>query len=371
MGTFYSRKTIFSAITLTILAFVLIEAGSASAAESIAALLTGYRVSLSVKSISGISASNISGVALQYPSRKLFLVDNGNASIIELTTTGTVVRTITTKGISDPEGLTHYKDNIFFLAEERISTIYRIEIPATGTGPLTFSSAPSLCVEKIEGNTGTEGVSYCSTNNTLIAVKEKEPSRLYRIDLDEKGTLLASTSNAPFSLENHEGDAADIAALNDGNFIIVNQEKSRLEGYDATGKLLSSLSLDMNQPEGIAVDSADGTIYVVGEQRELCVLKPPIVEISLTTNSTTLTQPSIIEASIVKGQIYATLHLAKQSVVTLRRFSINGTSSLLYRGTLEGGRQTLRLSAQIHTPGIHLLQLTTGAREQVVTVTCP
>jgi uncharacterized protein YjiK len=371
MGTFYFRKTFASAMIVVIPTFVLMWAGSASAAKSIAGLLKGYRISLSVKSISGIIASNISGVALQYPSRKLFLVDNSTASIIELTTAGTVVRTITTQGISDPEGLTHYRDNIFFLAEERISTIFRIEIPATGTGPLNLSSAPLLCVEDIEGNVGTEGVSYCSTNNTLFAVKETNPSRLYRISLDEKGTLLTSTSNAPFSLEDHEGDAADIAALNDGTFIILNQEKSRLEGYDATGKLCSSLSLDMNQPEGIAVDSADGTIYVVGEQRELCVLKPPVVVIGLTTNTTSFHQPSIIEASMVKGQLSTTINLAKQSVVTLRRFSIDGTSSLLYRGTLGGGRHSLRLSVENHAPGIHFLQLTTGTTRQVLTVTCP
>jgi uncharacterized protein YjiK len=128
-------------------------------------------------------------------------------------------------------------------------------------------------------NSGIEGVGYNVAKKMAYAVKEISPTRFYRITVDDSGKPTAAFPDEPFSLTGKTGDAADIYALNDGNFIVVNQEEDKLEGYDAGGKLISSLTLGLNKPEGLAIDTIDGTLYVVGEGHEFRVFKKAVSNI--------------------------------------------------------------------------------------------
>lgn len=246
-----------------------------SASQSIAASLSQYTAVRAVASVAGINAKSLSGVAFHGDTRTLYVVDNDNAVIYELDTLGTLKRSITTTGITDPEGIVHQGDDFFLLTEEGLGNVVRLKLPRAGAGPVSKSSGASLNLAPNLANSGIEGVAWRASNRTAYAVKEIDPPRIYRIACDASGVPTAATPDDPFNLSGKSGDAADLFALNDGNFLVVNQEQNRLEGYDAQGKLLGNLPLGMAKPEGIAVDTVTGTLYVVGEPLEFKAFKQP------------------------------------------------------------------------------------------------
>jgi uncharacterized protein YjiK len=243
-------------------------------AASIADSLADYYATLSIEKISSIADSNISGVTLNTATGTLYTVDNGSCKIYELDTSGNLIRSITTSGFDDLEGIAYYKENYFYLAEEQRGNIVHIAIPSSGTAKLYRSNGTIFNIGSGWGNSGIEGVCFRAADSTVYAVKEKDPSRLYRLTLDSTGIPDSTYPNDPFNIENKSGDAADIFALPGGDFLIVDQEENLLVGYGPTGKILSQLDLSvMTQPEGVTVDTSNGTIYIVGEPRQFFVFK--------------------------------------------------------------------------------------------------
>jgi uncharacterized protein YjiK len=241
---------------------------------SLAASLGDYGPGLKSATVAGLSVKSFSGVAFHPETGNLYVVDNDNATVYELSVTGLLLRAVSTTGFADPEGISYQGGDYFLIAEEGPANIVRVALPRTGSGPVARAGAVSLNLGPDMANFGIEGVSYRHADQTAYAVKEISPSRLYRITCDSGGIPKAVAPDQPFSLGALDGDAADVWALDDGNFILVNQEQNRLVGFDSTGKVLSSLALGMSKPEGIAIDTRDGTIYIVGEPMELTVWKP-------------------------------------------------------------------------------------------------
>jgi uncharacterized protein YjiK len=259
-----------------------------SSMPSLAAQLDAFAVVSRIDAVAGVTARSFSGVAWQHETASLYIVDNDNANIYVLNTSGQLQRTLATTGMTDLEGIVYQGDNRFLLSEEGKANIIRLELPRQGNGPVTAVGAPLLNLGPDMGNSGIEGVAYRTgdgasdgtVDRAAFAVKEISPPRLYRIELDDSGNPISTTTNIPFNIESKDGDAADLFALNDGHFIFVNQESNRLEGYNAQGQLLSILALGMSKPEGLAIDTASQTLYVVGEPAEFRVFKKPTTFIS-------------------------------------------------------------------------------------------
>lgn len=255
------------------LCFCLCAALRPASSQSIAASLSGYTASLRVPSVAGIQAKSFSGAAFHPVARTLYVVDNDNATVYELSLAGTLLRSLTTTGFQDPEGICYQADDWFLISEEGAANIVRIKLPRSGSGPVAKSGGTVLNIGSDMANSGIEGISFRASDNTAFAVKEVDPPRFYRIALDGSGVPTASFPDQPFDIGDMDGDAADVFALNDGNFIFVNQQENRLEGYGPQGQRLSTLPLGMEKPEGLAIDTADGTLYVVGEPLEFAVFR--------------------------------------------------------------------------------------------------
>jgi uncharacterized protein YjiK len=251
-----------------------LSALSEPGAQSIAASLASYKSVLKVAAVAGVSAKSFSGAAFHPVSRTVYVVDNDNASIYELDASGVLLRTLATTGFADPEGIAWQGDDYFLIAEEGLATVVRVKLPRTGTGPVSKASGVSLSLGAGMANSGIEGVGYRASDKTAFAVKEIDPPRLYRITVAASGNPAASFPDDPFDIGGKGGDAADILPLEDGNFIVVNQEQNKLEGLGPKGQALATLALGMSKPEGIALDTATGTLYVVGEPLEFNVFKP-------------------------------------------------------------------------------------------------
>lgn len=220
--------------------------------------------------IAGISASNISGVAFQPVSKTLYIVDNKECAVYEITTHGRLIRQILLDGFEDTEGIAYHSGFHFYIVEERRADLSLILLPSAGNGSVKRDKSIVLHFNGDWKNSGLEGVAYSEAKNLVYVTKEKHPPRLYSVIPDNSGNPVQFEKNKPFNIEENPGDAADLFALSDGNFLVLNQELDKLIGYDPRGKVLSERTLGMNQAEGVTVDSS-GCIYVVGEPKQFCV----------------------------------------------------------------------------------------------------
>lgn len=330
-------------------------------AQSIAASLSNYQATLKLAAVAGVSAKSFSGVAFHPETRTLYVVDNDNAVVYELSTSGALLRSIATSGFLDPEGIAYQADDYFLVAEEGLANIVRIRIPRTGSGPIAKSTGSAFNLAPNQANSGIEGVSYCPAKNTVYAVKETDPPRFYRIALDGAGNPNASFPNEPFNIEGKSGDAADIYALNDGNFILVNQEQNRLEGLGPQGQALSSLPLGMSKPEGIAMDTATGTIYVVGEPLELHVFKRTDTRLRNAGFGNGSASFSVLPGGMAGGARAIRFSLPNRTLVHIDFSAPDGTWTPLYDGTMDKGLHEIDLDRRGPMAGIGFYRLSAGA----------
>lgn len=342
---------------------LLICLSAAVQALSIAESLPGYTASLKVTSISGLTATQISGVAYHPGSKTLYVVDNGNNMIYELDTAGKLLRSIITTGFNDIEGISYHEDRYFYIAEEGTSSVIRISIPATGTGPVVKSSGTTLIIGSGWGNNGLEGVSYCPSNKTVYGVKERLPPQIHRVTLDSAGNPVAAFANDPFNIETKSGDAADIAALSDGTFLIVDQEENKLVGYSAQGQVLSELSLQiiMTQPEGVACDESTGTIYMAGEQRQFFVFRQSAAS-TAGKSAPVLATPRFYAEK--RGIIQCSLQAPRTTHVVMDFLTIQGKRLLTSERTLAIGENSFAVALNAHGAGMIICRLRAGGIEQ-------
>lgn len=344
-----SYKKMFS------LLFACIILGSCSVfPQSIASSLALYQKTFETD-ISDITATSISGVTLHPGTGTVYVVDDANTTVYEISKTGDLIRSIALSGFDDTEGIAYQSGNHFFIVEERIANLLRVQLPESGSGPVLWDSCSVLSIAENWGNSGLEDVAFCAETNTVYAVKEVGPPRLYRITLDSNGNPSGFFENDPFNIEGIRGDAAGIYALPDGNFLMLNQEENKLTGYSSSGEVLSELSLGMTKPEGVTIDPNDSSIYVVGEPRQLYVFKNPgtsifpFTDISSTGFSFTISIQNK-NSIIVYCHLYNAAHV-RIELVTLRGKRIKS----LVNGSMAAGNHQFRWDARNLSAGIYLL----------------
>ena len=333
--------------------------------QSIASSLGLYQKTFETD-ITGISGTSSSGVTFYPGTGTLYVVDDANTTVYEISTTGSLIRSITLSGFDDTEGIAYQSGMFFFIVEERLANVLRVQLPQSGSGPVSWDSCAVLSIADDWGNSGLEGVSYCASTNTVYAVKEIDPPRLYRITLDSNDNPANFFENDPFNIEGISGDAADIYALSDGNFLILSQEENKLIGYSDTGEILSELSLGMTKPEGITIDPNDSTIYVVGEPRELFVFE----------NQGTFTLPF---SGISLNSIFFNLHvlnnksiilyyrLSSAAHVQIEMFSAQGKRiKTLVNETVAYGNHQCILNAQSLPAGLYLFVFNVASYKKVI-----
>ena len=298
-------------------------------------------------------------------------MDDANTTVYEISKTGDLIRSITLSGFDDTEGIAYQSDNYFFIVEERIANVLRVQLPETGSGPVLWDSCTVLSIAENWGNSGLEDVAYCANTTMVYAVKELGPSALYRITLDTNGDPVNFFVNDPFSIEGISGDAAGIYALSDGNFLILNQEENKLNGYSGAGEILSELPLGMTKPEGITIDPNDSSIYVVGEPRQLFVFEKQ--------GTTTLPFSDISSTDILfnlhilnNKSIILNYHVSSLSHVQIELFSVHGKLiKTLVNETVAYGNHKFSWDGQSLPAGIYLFVFNTESYKKVINAYVP
>jgi uncharacterized protein YjiK len=334
-------------------------------AQSLASRLAEFQAVARVPAVAGVTAKSFSGVALHPVTRSLYVIDNDNAVVYVLDTAGTLLRAIISAGLADPEGIAYQADDYFLITEEGLANIVRLKLPRTGTNPIAKASGTVLNIGSNMANSGIEGVAYRAADHTAFAVKEIDPPRLYRIRLDSAGVPAAAFPDDPFDISKKSGDAADIAALEDGSFILVNQEQDRLEGYDAQGKALGNLPLGMAKPEGIAFDAATETIYVVGEPAEFAAFRRQGSAIRPDGRREDGFKVTLAQSGATgNAAVTLNLDLPRAESVRVSVADPHGSWREVRQGRFDPGPHAISLGAL--PPGVSLWRIAAGSRERIL-----
>ena len=241
--------------------------------------LGSYRVLIDARPIAGIP-ENASGLTYHPLRKTLFTVINRPAQVAELDLSGNLLRTISLRGVSDVEGISHQQGNYFVIVDEGSHQMARIELD-DDTREIDVAKAPRFSLAIDTGrNVGYEGVSWDHANNRLFVVKEKRPLRVFEI----RGLWELMTA-AKIDLHISEWQAAapsrlmvsDLSSLTyhepTGHLLLLSDESRLLLEFDAAGRILDLLVLragwhglekTVPQAEGVAVGD-DGDVFVLSE----------------------------------------------------------------------------------------------------------
>lgn len=198
----------------------------------------------------------------------LFVLPDSGTVVMEVGFTGQPISQMPMVNFADPEGLTMLPDGSLVLSEERLGRAYRFAYAAGNA--LDRSTLASFAVGPNTGtNSGSEGIAHDPRDGSFVAIKEKNPSNVFRVtgsfatgqstyaDLfPASGLALADIADV-YALA-----AAPAAAIASGpdadDLLLLSQASNRLLHVTRTGTVRASVDLaglGVN-PEGITMDDA-------------------------------------------------------------------------------------------------------------------
>lgn len=226
----------------------------------------------------GDNPTNFSGVAYNYDTGGLFIIDNGNESVYEYTTAGVPVRKITGIGFDDTEGIVYLGANRFAIIEEGIKSISVVTI-GSSTTTITKSGATVINpnIAGTFGNSGFEGVAFNSASNAFYAVKEKTTTTggtvakgVYQVANTPGSAATTPLGAVSATLDPLATDLSDIFfdPSVGGHLYVLSHEGTRVMEVGLDGTLYGNRALTGAQLEGITFSPDMRNMFVIGEQRD-------------------------------------------------------------------------------------------------------
>jgi uncharacterized protein YjiK len=226
-----------------------------------------------------LAASYGSGCTYWPEKGTLLTVDNASGTIIEMTTAGIYVRTITLTGFSDVESLSYIDGLTFCLTEEDLGTIVVFDIPLTGA--VTVIKGGANWIRTIAAGiavgsaTGLEGVAYDLATDTFITTPEKAVAGAWNIYRVTNATT--PTVTVLFSVYSGMAgvgtDISDLTLTAARTLLLASDEGAtasdtygRLVEFTLEGRLIQQTNVPgISQLEGVALDPANDRIFLTGE----------------------------------------------------------------------------------------------------------
>jgi len=214
-----------------------------------------YRLSSDARSI----LTDCSGVAYRPESKTYFVIENRTGNVFEIDTKRRILNMYPTDLGGDTEGITYAGDNIFYVCGEAENGIYEIELKEE-----KFHSRRKVRVDvpTKPANCGLEGIAYCRPRNSLFCVKERDPTLLLEIGLEEDnfGTIKKQVKFT--SVKDLAGVVYDDKS---GRLLLLSQmDRCVLVVDPATFEEEGRFPAHGPQPEGICLGNED-TLCIISE----------------------------------------------------------------------------------------------------------
>lgn len=254
--------------------------------------LASYELRQKVITIKGTNR-NASGLTFNADTDTLFLIVNDPPKVLELDRQGNTLREINLAGFGDTEGIIYLGNEVFAITEERKRNITRIKI-AQDTREIHYRDVQPIQIIATNdpNNKGLEGLTYDRRYKHFYAVNEKRPRKLLAIP-DPELSPIPLNYRELWNIEKNSMSLDDLAGIHldhgSGNLLILSEESKRIVETTIDGKALSELELlanhsgllaDINQPEGITMDS-ENRLYVCSEPNLLYIFEKRKPKIAL------------------------------------------------------------------------------------------
>ncbi len=241
--------------------------------------LAGYHLALGPVVVSNVT-DDLSGVTFCPADGSLYMVINGDASVVKTDTNGVYQGRIALSGFNDPEDIVWIGGRKFALVEERLRNLVLFDMPAPG-GSVQHAACARLLVEPQEyQNVGLEGVTWDAAGNRFFIVKEKQPRRIYEVRWTPGQP---ARIGRPWDATAVPRGVTDLSAIcfddRTGRLLLLSDESSCVVECATDGGEVARFDLkagqaglrtNVKQPEGLCLDRA-GTLYVVCEPNLLYV----------------------------------------------------------------------------------------------------
>jgi uncharacterized protein YjiK len=180
-----------------------------------------------------------------------YTVSDNTGKVYEISKKGVTIKSLDFVG-NDLEGVCIDKVNgDIYVAEERLSQIDQLSSSGVVKHTLKLSGYTPADV-----NSNFEGVS--KNGDTLYIIKEKNPGLLIKFHLVTK---IWSSKTLSFALD-YSSISYDAS---DSTLWVLSDESHTLYHCDLKGNPFSKQSVDVSQPEGIAIDHATNCAWIVGD----------------------------------------------------------------------------------------------------------
>jgi uncharacterized protein YjiK len=193
-----------------------------------------------------------SGLTCDRDDRVLWSVSDRTGLIYKLSLSGELLATLPWEGI-DPEGITLCtEDSYLYIVEEESGEIVTVDTLGNELNRTLLTS-----VGATTGN-GLEGIAYNSAAQSLLALREKNPSTWVFLDLDGEEQARRIVDFAD--------DYSGATYAEDGSLLwVISDESQRIYLVSETGDVHESFETGVKKAEGIAV--LNDTLYVVSDSK--------------------------------------------------------------------------------------------------------
>jgi len=207
-----------------------------------------------------IDVSEPSGLAINSAGNILYTVSDNTNKVYKLSTEGVVLQSYAYEG-DDLEGVSIFTNDKLLLADERVKNIVELDIK---TGSV---KTYHMSYDNDQDNAGIEGVTYNPNNKSIYFLNEKNPDKLFQLN---NNFQLINEYDLSFA-----NDYSGICYDNEADLLwIISDESQSINKCDLKGKLITSYTVNINKPEGIAI--TNDKIYIVSDSSEkLYVYKKP------------------------------------------------------------------------------------------------
>jgi uncharacterized protein YjiK len=193
-----------------------------------------------------------SGLVVSADGKFMWTVSDDNNTIYAISFEGKVLRSVKLKGSNlDLEGVAVVDDMTLAVIYERLRTVALVNFD----GEIIKSAKLDLSGDE---NSGLEGIAFDKKLKKFYILNEKKPGLLLELDNELR---IQKQRKLEF--------ASDYSAIDFDDSInvlwILSDEDKTLFKCTTNGDVKASYKLDIEQPEGVALDRKNGKIYIVSD----------------------------------------------------------------------------------------------------------